>query len=223
MFSRVPPSRCIRAYIPLMDSIWSRVPTCNWTKALVLSSCIASSVIFRGNLSVQGGTPSKLLLLYLGSQAFYLQAPFDGAVVAPNAYVGLSTVGSRGHSGSFFATSIEVFPDTVVTLRPFDWSFVQNALSSCAVQPVARCVEQDSSGQLYGHFGFTNASPAMGVVLPVGPFNRFSVAPEFRSQPNQFFAKGITDAFRVALNGGSVTWILGGRTATANPGMSRCQ
>jgi hypothetical protein len=81
---------------------------------------VRNTVILRGTFKVlptSSTTPPDLLFGYLGSAELFVEAPFNGVIVATNAKVTLRSV-SGGHTGSFFGKNIGVDPNTQVTFRP---------------------------------------------------------------------------------------------------------
>ena len=65
-----------------------------------------------------GGFPN-LFVGYVGSLIVFLNKPFQGTLVAPNAKIDLQTVGSPGHAGAFHARDIEVDPNNTIQHHPF--------------------------------------------------------------------------------------------------------
>jgi hypothetical protein len=78
---------------------------------------------FRGRIENTSGPRADLLVASFGTGSVFLEAPFVGTVVAPNAGIVLATV-SAGHIGSFFGKDIELRPQTNVVHEPFNYSWV---------------------------------------------------------------------------------------------------
>jgi hypothetical protein len=80
------------------------------------------TLIFRGSIVERtGGTP-KLFMSYLGTNPVFLEAPFYGTFVAPDAALTLSTVNAPGHKGAFFSKDLDVEPiqpNVPVTFIPY--------------------------------------------------------------------------------------------------------
>jgi hypothetical protein len=80
---------------------------------------VRSSLTHRGTLVVQGGSaPPSLFIGYLGTQTAFLEAAFQGAVLAPNAQVVLGTDRGGIHRGAFFARRLEVRAGAQVIYAP---------------------------------------------------------------------------------------------------------
>jgi hypothetical protein len=77
---------------------------------------------FRGRI-VNQGPRADVLVAVFGTETVFLEAPFIGTVVAPNAGITLATV-SAGHIGSFFAKDIELRAQTNVTHESFNYPWV---------------------------------------------------------------------------------------------------
>jgi hypothetical protein len=84
----------------------------------------------KGKFLFTGGASGNALFGVLGSQDIHIQAPFLGALVAPNAKVNLERSSAGIHKGQFFAKSLELFSDTTVEFAAFDWGFL-SADSDC--------------------------------------------------------------------------------------------
>ena len=73
---------------------------------------VRTSVILRGTIT--STTDARdFTLIYLGSTALAVEAPFNGTIVAPSAQVNLTSV--QPLSGAYFAAGIEVYPGDTVT------------------------------------------------------------------------------------------------------------
>ena len=82
---------------------------------------VRQSLIYRGKITILHGGAGDLLLGYLGTASAFLEAPFNGTAVAPNASLVLASLTSGQHQGSFFGRNIEVHQGSVVRLVPFRW------------------------------------------------------------------------------------------------------
>jgi DNA-binding protein YbaB len=80
---------------------------------------IGNGFTFRGSMIEKTGGRPVLFVGVFGTSQVALGAPFTGTLVALNALVDLATVASPGHSGAFYAKSIQVDPDNTVTHVPF--------------------------------------------------------------------------------------------------------
>lgn len=85
------------------------------TKTKATRVHVKSGLTFRGRILEQSATPSKLLLLYFGTNTAPVEASFSGNIVAPNAKVVLS---STSHFGAFFAKELEVQAGARINYRP---------------------------------------------------------------------------------------------------------
>jgi hypothetical protein len=83
---------------------------------------VKSTFRFRGSI-VNQGPRADVLVAAFGADNVFLEAPFVGTVVAPNAGITLATV-TAGHAGSFFARDIDLRPQTNVRYEPFNYPWV---------------------------------------------------------------------------------------------------
>ena len=88
------------------------------------------------------------------------------------------------------------------------------------VTPLLECVGQLAGGLYRAHFGYLNRGSSTAVV-PIGPRNAFTPAPENRGQPVRFRPGRAPDVFQVDFRS-TLEWRLTGRTATASADSPRC-
>ena len=157
-----------------------------------------------------------VLLSYLGSNRVAVQGAISAWIVAPNAEI---TLAAARHRGAFVARDLVVRPGGLVVHEPLSWEFVRAARPACSLEPRVTCVRALGGGRHEAVFGYENQLPHYGAVVEAGPFNRLLGAPG--DPPQAFLARGTDDALRVEFET-SVTWILGGRTATATPEAAPC-
>lgn len=79
---------------------------------------VKDSLIFRSSFQDPSNDATNLLLFYAGTAGTFIEAPFSGSIVAPNAKLDLATVPSQ-HAGTFFAREIEVRPSVTILHRPY--------------------------------------------------------------------------------------------------------
>lgn len=88
----------------------------------------------------QGELKGNAFFAVSGTTAVVVETPFIGTLIAPQAALTLATVGTAGHNGAFFAKTIEVRPDVVITHRPFRSVLINNVGVSkpevCVGEPV---------------------------------------------------------------------------------------
>lgn len=102
------------------------------------------NLTFRGAITTVSGEPPALLVVQFGASTAMLDAAFKGSVMAPSGSIILGP-GGQPHEGSFFAKSVEVRPDTVVTYRPY-----------FQLRAVERFSVPSGTTGPYGIFGFDN-------------------------------------------------------------------
>ncbi len=79
---------------------------------------VQSSIIDRGEIQSISGAAAGFVLGYAGTSDFDVQSPFlAGTLIAPNADVVISSLGSHAFTGELFAKSIEVQPDATLTCK----------------------------------------------------------------------------------------------------------
>lgn len=79
---------------------------------------VRNTLNWNSTVTAAAGDPTKLLLAYVGNTAITINTSFTGTLLSPNAPVALPT-GSSPHVGAFFAKSLTVQPDVVLTARSF--------------------------------------------------------------------------------------------------------
>jgi hypothetical protein len=89
--------------------------------------------------------------------------------------------------------------------------------------PEVLCVQQVGPGQLVASFGYANPSSVV-VTIPPGAANFLSPPPaEPATLPSAFAAAGAARAFTARFSGNqTLTWTVGGRSATASSASSAC-
>ena len=75
-------------------------------------------VILRGSFVDPAGGSNGILVGNLGTGTVWVQAPFDGAIVAPQAKIDLAP-SAAGYRGQFSARNIELGPNTPVIFKAF--------------------------------------------------------------------------------------------------------
>ncbi len=175
---------------------------------------VHQTAFYHGDIVATEGTPS-LLIAYLGIEAWTIHSAFNGWIVAPNATLVLAGV---AHRGGFIARQILVQPHAVITQQALSWAFVRDSRNACALEPRVTCVKEGPGG-LVAVFGYRNVLEHIGAFVPAGPFNR--VDGSARPPPPFFWPGQVDEAFAVSFTE-RATWVLGGRTATATEGSTRC-
>jgi len=183
------------------------------------SILVVTTDVFYHGAVLSTATDPSLLIAYLGAERLHLHTSFDGWVVAPQAELVLAP--GADYRGAFIGASIQVLPRATITHVPLSWDFVRSARGACGLEPRVFCVRSDGSGGHVAVFGYTNALPHYGALVPLGPFNRLIGGDETAFPRQAFLPRGEDEAFEVAFED-SVTWILGGRTAAATVGGPSC-
>lgn len=82
---------------------------------------VRSELSYRGAIQ-PGAAPGELLIGYLGASPAFIEAPFTGTLVAPNAQIQLRRPNDNSsHRGAFFGKSIEIQSDALIVHLPFTW------------------------------------------------------------------------------------------------------
>lgn len=91
-----------------------------------------------------------------------------------------------------------------------------------SVTPVAECVDVLPGGELLAHWGYQNNGS--GEVVISAADNFFSPGDRQRGQPSTFARGRVLNAFTTTFpSTGTLTWSLGGATATASISTVRCE
>ena len=83
---------------------------------------VKSSFTFKGGFKRISGQDGQILVGYQGTTTAYVEAPFVGTFVAPNATLELRRPASGQHKGAFFGKKIEAFSDSAIAFLPFNFS-----------------------------------------------------------------------------------------------------
>ncbi|RIL04920.1 MAG: hypothetical protein DCC75_12175 [Proteobacteria bacterium] len=95
--------------------------------------------------------------------------------------------------------------------------------TACApIEPRLACVKPQGAGYR-ARFSYSNQNP-FDIIIPAGPNNRFSPAPEFRDQPIRFLSGlGQSQQFEVVSDStANLTWILANLSAVAKSDSTPC-
>lgn len=83
---------------------------------------------FRGAIeSARFGLP-QLLLGHMGTETVFIEAPFTGVLIAPNADVRVQAARPQGHDAVFYGKTLTMEPDTIVRVLPFTWGGIDPSL-----------------------------------------------------------------------------------------------
>jgi hypothetical protein len=169
---------------------------------------------------VAGASPK---LLTTASSAD-VSGPWSGTLLIPSGGVHLGPPPNRDHRGAVFANSIML--QGSLQHESFPWESIRGARQACAITPKVVCVKALGNGNYVARFDYDNAVKFAGVLVPSGPGNYFVQAPQSRGQP-QGFLPGFTASqgkgvFDIPFDGNDLTWVVGGRTATASRNSPAC-
>jgi hypothetical protein len=95
------------------------------------------------------------------------------------------------------------------------------AAAQTSVSPVLECVITNGDGTYTAVYGYNNPSGS-SVLVPVGSTNRFTPAPNDRSQPTVFAPGRHVGVLNVTFTG-TITWVLTGRSSTASATSTPCR
>ena len=131
---------------------------------------VLEHLIHRGSYRQSDGSLAAVSVRFRGYDVVALQAPFHGDVLAPNAAVILGNGEARAFRGRFFARSIEVLPDTTVTLSAAggDAMFTTMSRSGGWSQPQAFAGE--SGGPQGASCQIGASSRSSGILAVLGAF-----------------------------------------------------
>jgi hypothetical protein len=83
---------------------------------------VKNAFTYKGGFRRISGDDGQILVGYFGTTDAFLQAPFVGTIIAPNATVAMHRPESGQHRGTFFGKTIEVFSDLQVAFLAFNFS-----------------------------------------------------------------------------------------------------
>jgi hypothetical protein len=78
---------------------------------------VRTRIQWQGTVVVPTGSAPDFLLVYLGTETVYVQAPFRGALVAPSARISFQGTAEQ-HRGTFFARDVNVEANQSIMLTP---------------------------------------------------------------------------------------------------------
>jgi hypothetical protein len=78
-----------------------------------------SVVELHGSVKDAAEHPERILLVYGGNAPVFVDRPFRGTLVAPNASLRVASCGREEHKGAFFAKDLDVEPGTTIHAMPF--------------------------------------------------------------------------------------------------------
>lgn len=159
---------------------------------------VLSTFIHRGTFVDGGGKLANALFGYFGTSLATIEAPFLGTLVAPNAKIWLSTIGSNpGHRGAFFGKEIELAPDTTVWLHPF----------GVTVEPTWNVPTPDGNAEAFLDMAIRSDGGALATttkrVLRVQPNGSSTAVFSGTANSDTFFLNRAGTGFGV-VNGGNV-------------------
>jgi len=182
---------------------------------------VGTTMNFKGTISA-GAQDASFLVGVAGTGTVFLETPFTGTIVAPNATIRFATVTGTGYTGQFFGRGIDIQPDSIFTLKTYlGWGalFPLPEPRPTDVHPRVVCVTQQA-GTSVALFGYVSDVFARQRIA-IGPSNAFSPAPIGRGQIQEFLIGSHLPAFAAPFTG-SITWTLPGGSATANAQSPAC-
>jgi hypothetical protein len=110
---------------------------------------------------------------------------------------------------------------TPVTVSDQPSMILREAASHSSLSPEVTCVDTSVKGQFTAYFGYTNSGSP--VTIPTdSKFNKVSPSTYNGTQPSNFASGTVTNAFSVVVTAPSVSWTLGGGTASASSHSTQC-
>jgi hypothetical protein len=164
-------------------------------------------------LPVTASAPPTLLVVYAGTSDVFLQAEFDGTLIAPNANVTLAAIGTGVYHGAFFGKSLTLQAGVNILHR---------GTSAGTVTPIAECIVTQASGNYLAVFGYTSSASLGNITVPLGANNSFEPALATQPQPTSFSPGRQTAQFAVPFNGKALVWNLDGNSTTASILLPQC-
>ncbi len=175
---------------------------------------VKSSFVAKGQLVLPASSPpATLIVADAGTADVFLQAQFDGTLVAPNANVTLAAIGTASYHGAFFGKALTL--QAGVTL-------VHRGTGVGTVTPIAECIITQSPTSFQAVFGYSSSALVGTVTVPFGPNNRFEPTPATRNQPQVFSPGRHTAQFAVPFDGHTLSWVLDGVSSNATAALPEC-
>ena len=175
---------------------------------------VQNGFIHRGSIRASTYGVPRLFVGVLGTQQVMIEAPFTGALFAPQASVRLQAARPEGHRGTFFGRDLSVEPDTNILGYPLDWRDIvgideEDDLSDHPVHdmpdsPGDTRVKSDKSG-----------TPQSSGTLPLSPEVSFTLPEEYEVSGGLIANGTVTARF------GDVTCTYRGGSPDATPTTAR--
>ncbi len=83
---------------------------------------VKTAFTYKGAFNRISGADGQILVGYFGTSDAFIQAPFVGTIVAPNANIALQRPTSGQHRGTFFGNRVEAYSDSSIAFLPFSFS-----------------------------------------------------------------------------------------------------
>jgi hypothetical protein len=171
---------------------------------------------FAGTETQTGGDGNVLVGVFGLGDAALLTAPFRGTVSAQNGEIELNST-SGTFAGAYFASNIQIDPNTTVT-----GIGAVTPPGTSGLSPTFNCVTQFDATHFGAVFGYTSTATS-NVVLGTGPHNFVSPGPADANQPILFVPGSVPIAtFQVFPVGQHVTFTLGQQSARATIASAAC-
>ncbi len=87
--------------------------------------------------------------------------------------------------------------------------------------PIVECIDKNGDGSITAHFGYQNSN-SQEVSVAIGAHNFFAPGSEDRGQPDMFMSGRVVNVFTVKFTGGSLTWTVLSKSATASADSGLC-
>ncbi|HEY3499873.1 MAG TPA: hypothetical protein VGK73_34520 [Polyangiaceae bacterium] len=109
---------------------------------------VTDELNLQGSVESSGEAPARLLAVHRGQQAAFVRAPFEGAVIAPEATVTLAPFGAARFKGSFFAKQLVAQGSVLLDAVPFDPTTLTTARGGGVNWPDAQVIRSVTGDQL---------------------------------------------------------------------------
>ncbi len=143
----------------------------------------------------------------------------EGAA-APTAAVEPAAAGTEALESNFEALTAEEQSGTNAA-QSSAATIMTNSKPQYRVKPILECVEKVSPTKYIAHWGWDNKTTAT-VKIPVGPTNRFYLAPKDRGQGTSFAKGRNVKKFKTPFTEPFLAWVVDGNFAIALRSSTRC-
>lgn len=178
---------------------------------------IGNSFTYRGSIQSSTGGIPKLLVAIRGSGGAMIEAPFTGALVAPEGNVSLQAARPEPHRAVVIGKHVNIEPDTVLQAYAFDWpAVVGGVVNPDYPDTNPHKIIPSTIDTVLSADSDNIGAPVTSTTGTVGSFVPFTL-PDSYTVDGGLIANGTVSVSFDTPQGGTMTCIYQGQSSTATP------